>query len=268
MPRATSSHSPEALRAEESPHDSLNTSGGPSGLPDFSSSSQTTRRGLADRPPVPRHPAGGQIVADVRLLEEAMKLKLLAILVLVVAGAGAIFVSVGGLPTSAAANATYLTSVAVVGNISDDIAATGTIAASTSYGLTFGSAAQQLTTASATTAATTGSSTTASSTTWPVSSVAVKVGDPVKKGAALATRQISGRSSRQRRQRDAPRSSSSCSPARSSVLPNRPPTPIRSGRPRSPSIRPRRSLPRRGPPRTTSRTRSRGPPWSRRSTAS
>ena len=115
-----------------------------------------------------------------------MKLKLLAILVLVVAGAGAIFVSVGGLPTSAAANATYLTSAAVVGNISDDIAATGTISASTSYGLTFGSAAQQLTTASATTAATTGSSTTASSTTWPVSSVAVKVGDTVKNWAALA----------------------------------------------------------------------------------
>jgi RND family efflux transporter MFP subunit len=114
-----------------------------------------------------------------------MKLKLLAILVLIAAGAGAIFVSLGGLPTSAAANATYLTSAAVVGNISDDIAATGTIAASTSYGLTFGTAAQLVTNAT-TTAATSASSTSASSTTWLVSSVAAKVGDTVKKGAALA----------------------------------------------------------------------------------
>lgn len=113
-----------------------------------------------------------------------MKLKLLAIVVLLVGAAGAIFVSVGGLPTSAAPN-TYLTSAAAVGNISDDIAATGTIAASTSYGLTFGAAAQ-LVTAATTTAATTASTTSASSTTWLVSSVAAKVGDTVKKGAALA----------------------------------------------------------------------------------
>ena len=113
-----------------------------------------------------------------------MKLKLLAILVLIVAGAGAIFVSMGGLPTSAASTTTYLTSAAVVGNISNDIAATGTIAASTRYGLAFGTAAQQLTSTSTTAAST--SSSTGSSTTWLVKSVAVKVGDTVKKGAALA----------------------------------------------------------------------------------
>jgi len=113
-----------------------------------------------------------------------MKLKLLAILVLIVAGAGAIFVSLGGLPTSAASTTTYLTSAVVVANISNDIAATGTIAASTRYGLAFGTAAQQLTSTSTTTASTTSS--TGSSTTWLVKSVAVKVGDTVKKGAALA----------------------------------------------------------------------------------
>ena len=111
-----------------------------------------------------------------------MKLKLLAIVVLIVAGAGAIFVSVVGLPTSAASSATYLTSAAVVGNISNDIAATGTIAASTRYGLTFGSEAQLLTSATTTSTATTAGS----ATTWLVKSVAIKVGDTVKKGGALA----------------------------------------------------------------------------------
>jgi macrolide-specific efflux system membrane fusion protein len=110
-----------------------------------------------------------------------MKLKLLVIVVLIAAGAGAIFVSVVGLPTSAASNATYLTSAAAIGNISDDIAATGTIAAATSYGLAFGTAAQLLTDAT-----TTASATTASTTTWLVSSVAVKVGDTVRKGDDLA----------------------------------------------------------------------------------
>jgi macrolide-specific efflux system membrane fusion protein len=110
-----------------------------------------------------------------------MKLKLLVIVVLIAAGAGAIFVSVVGLPTSAASNATYLTSAAAIGNISDDIAATGTIAAATSYGLAFGTAVQLLTHAT-----TTASATTASTTTWLVSSVAVKVGDTVKKGDELA----------------------------------------------------------------------------------
>jgi macrolide-specific efflux system membrane fusion protein len=110
-----------------------------------------------------------------------MKLKLLVIVVLIAAGAGAIFVSVVGLPTSAASNATYLTSAAAIGNISDDIAATGTIAAATSYGLAFGTAVQLLTHAT-----TTASATTASTTTWLVSSVAVKVGDTVEKGDELA----------------------------------------------------------------------------------
>ena len=111
-----------------------------------------------------------------------MKLKLLAILVLVVAGAGAIFVSLGGLPTNAASNATYLTSAAVVGNISNDIAATGTIAASTRYGLAFGTAAQPLTDATTTAATTSGASTT-----WLVAKVSVKVGETVKNGDVLAT---------------------------------------------------------------------------------
>lgn len=103
-----------------------------------------------------------------------MKLKLLLILVLVVAGGGAIFVSLGGLPASAPAT-TYLTSAAVVGNVSNDVAATGAIETSASYGLAFGSPAHLV-----------DASSTPSSGTWPVKSVAVAVGDHVTKGQELA----------------------------------------------------------------------------------
>lgn len=107
-----------------------------------------------------------------------MKLKIAAIVVLLLAGAGALYVSFGGLPTSAAAASTYLTAAAVVGDVSNTVAATGSVASSASYGLAFGSPAHL---ASST------ASSSASSTTWPVLEVKVKVGDPVKKGDHLAS---------------------------------------------------------------------------------
>ncbi len=103
-----------------------------------------------------------------------MKLKLFLILILVVAGGGAIFVSLGGLSAKAAAT-TFLTSEAVVGDISDDVAATGAIETASSYGLAFGTAAHLV-----------DSSASPSSGTWPVTSVAVAVGDRVTKGQKLA----------------------------------------------------------------------------------
>jgi macrolide-specific efflux system membrane fusion protein len=108
-----------------------------------------------------------------------MKLKIALILVMIVAGGGAIFVSLGGL-SARAADTTYLTSAAVVGNVSDDVAATGAIEPVESYGLTFGSAAH-LVDASATTSS--GSNTA----TWAVTSVGVAVGDKVTKGQKVAT---------------------------------------------------------------------------------
>src|SRR5204863_9322816 len=131
---------------------------GPAGPPDFSWSSQMPRQGLHVRRAARVIPPAGSRDVDPPKPRRPMKLKLLAILVLIVAGAGAIFVSIGGLPTSAASATTYLTSAAVVGSISNDIAATGTIAASTRYGLAFGTAAQQLT-GTSTTAGSTPSST-------------------------------------------------------------------------------------------------------------
>jgi macrolide-specific efflux system membrane fusion protein len=105
-----------------------------------------------------------------------MRLKILAIVALAVVGVGAAFVAVGGLPASAASTPDYLTSAATTGNVTDDVAATGALATTTSYGLSFGSAPHL---AGASSGAT-------GSTTWTASKVDVKVGDTVKKGAVLA----------------------------------------------------------------------------------
>jgi macrolide-specific efflux system membrane fusion protein len=107
-----------------------------------------------------------------------MKLKLFLIIVLIVAGGGAIFVSFGGL-ASRAAETTYLTSAAVVGDVSDDVAATGAIETVASYGLAFGALPRLIDASSS--AAATGSGT------WPVALVSVAVGDHVTKGQSVAT---------------------------------------------------------------------------------
>ena len=108
-----------------------------------------------------------------------MKLKILAIVALAVVGVGAAFVALGGgLPTTAASTTRYLTSAVATGDVTDQVAATGSVAASDSYGVSFGVPAHI---AGATA---TGSG---ASTTWKVTSLHVKVGDTVKKGADLAT---------------------------------------------------------------------------------
>ena len=104
-----------------------------------------------------------------------MRLKVVAIVGLLVVGGIAVFMTVGGLPSSAAATPTYLTSTAAVADVSDDVAATGAIASSESWALVFGAAAGST------------ASQSGSPATWLVSAVKVKVGDPVKKGAVLAT---------------------------------------------------------------------------------
>ena len=105
-----------------------------------------------------------------------MKLKLLAIVVLGVVGVGAAFVALGGLPASAASTTQYLTGAVTTGDVTDDVAATGTVATTTSYGLSFGSVAHLA-----------GGTAASGAATWRVSTVKVKVGDTVKKGQVLAT---------------------------------------------------------------------------------
>ena len=105
-----------------------------------------------------------------------MKLKILAIVALGVVGIGAGFVALGGLPASAATTTQYLTGAAATGDVTDNVAATGTLATTTSYGLSFGSSAHLA-----------GATTASGSATWRVTDIKVKVGDAVKKGDVLAT---------------------------------------------------------------------------------
>ncbi len=105
-----------------------------------------------------------------------MKLKILAIVALAAVGIGAIVVAAGGLPTTSASTTQYLTGAATTGDVTNDVAATGTIAPSASYGVTFGAPAHLA-----------GATTNAGSTTWTVTDLKVKVGDIVKAGQVLAT---------------------------------------------------------------------------------
>jgi len=107
-----------------------------------------------------------------------MKLKILAVIVLAAVGVGAVVYVLGGATGGSARSTEYLTSAATTGDVTDDVAATGTLEAQARYGLVFG-ADPYLVTAS--------SSAPTSSTTWPVKEVKVKVGDTVKKGDVIAS---------------------------------------------------------------------------------
>src|SRR5690349_11645634 len=114
--------------------------------------------------------------------EASMKLKLFAIVVLAAVGIGAAFIALGGgLPTSAAATTRYLTGAATTGDVSDDVAATGTVATTQSYGLSFGSPAHIADSSSSSS-----SNSAAGSTTWTVTELKAKVGQTVKAGEVLA----------------------------------------------------------------------------------
>ncbi len=106
-----------------------------------------------------------------------MKLKVLVIVVLVVAGGVAVVASLGGLPGAGSANATqYLTATATTGNVTDEVAATGTIAAARTYAMGFGAPPQ----------VTTDTSASVGSGTWTVTEVDAEVGKAVKAGDVLA----------------------------------------------------------------------------------
>jgi RND family efflux transporter MFP subunit len=107
-----------------------------------------------------------------------MKVKLAAVLVLGAVGVGALVYSFGGLNANAASATQYLTSDATVGDVTDDVAATGTIQAEARYGVLFG-ADPYLVSEDATAPQV--------SVIYPVTEVAVKVGDTVTKGDPLAT---------------------------------------------------------------------------------
>ena len=107
-----------------------------------------------------------------------MRLKLVALVALLAIGLGTTAWAMGALATGAGPAPDYLTATVARGDVTQDAAATGTVATTASYGLAFGSSPRLITAAS--TAA--GSSTTA----WHVASVTAKVGAAVKKGDVLA----------------------------------------------------------------------------------
>lgn len=106
-----------------------------------------------------------------------MKLKLLAVVVLLLVGGAAVFVSLGGLPAQGVTASRYLTATAAVGDVTDAVAATGTIVPTASYALGFGADPQLLT--DTTSSVGTG--------TWHVTDVTAVVGKAVKKGDLLAS---------------------------------------------------------------------------------
>ncbi len=113
-----------------------------------------------------------------------MKLRIAAVIGLLVVGLGAVVFAMGGpgLLVSTPAS-TYLTGTAAVANVVKAVAATGKIQAVSNYAIRFGQAPVS-TSASGTTSGGGGGG---AGTTWPVTAVNVTVGQAVKKGDVLAT---------------------------------------------------------------------------------
>jgi macrolide-specific efflux system membrane fusion protein len=109
-----------------------------------------------------------------------MKLKVFALVALVAVGVGAVAVATGAIGAQAASGSDYLTANATVGDLTDDVAATGTLAASESYGLVFGVDPYVVGDGDAP----------VSADTWPVTKVNVAVGDTVAAGDVVATADI------------------------------------------------------------------------------
>lgn len=110
-----------------------------------------------------------------------MRLKILAAVGLIVVGIAAIGIVIIGPSFGSGSAVQYITATAAVTNVTQSAAASGSIAASATYGLAFGKdpVIAGGSSSSASSAASGGSS-------WPVSEVRVKVGDIVTKGQVLA----------------------------------------------------------------------------------
>lgn len=106
-----------------------------------------------------------------------MKTKLVVALALGAVGVGALVYSFGMLGTGSATTIEYLTTTAAIADVTEDVAATGSLETTASYGLAFGAKPYLV---SGDDAAPT------SETTWPVTDVVVAVGDRVAKGDVLA----------------------------------------------------------------------------------
>ena len=117
-----------------------------------------------------------------------MKIRLAAIAMIVV-GVGAVALAIVGPVFGGTPNSKYITSTVTTGSVSATSVATGTIAASTVYGLKFGALPDIASTVATTSGGggSTGSNSVSANLTWPVLTVAVSVGQSVTKGTVLAT---------------------------------------------------------------------------------
>jgi len=116
-----------------------------------------------------------------------MRLKLVAIIVLLALGGAAVAASLGLFTPAATGASSLLTAAAAVTDVTDEIAATGTVQATTQYALAFGVDAVEADGAAAASDAASSSGSLASTIEWPVTALHVAVGDHVTKGEVLAT---------------------------------------------------------------------------------
>jgi len=115
-----------------------------------------------------------------------MRWKTIGAGLLVVVGIGAVVFAVVGPSLGETAGTQYLTSQATVTDVTEQVAATGTIEAATTYSLAFGSAPTELSSSTSTTGSATGA-TGGGSSPWTVATVAATPGQAVKAGEVLAT---------------------------------------------------------------------------------
>lgn len=114
-----------------------------------------------------------------------MRLKLFALVGLLVIAGGAVFFAVGGFGAPTTAASTLLTTPAAMGDVTDEIAATGTIEAASQFALAFGQAPTIADGAAENVAPP--SDPVASGVSWLVAELHVAVGDRVTKDQVLAT---------------------------------------------------------------------------------
>src|SRR5664279_4121501 len=116
-----------------------------------------------------------------------MKLRILAVIGLIVVGVGAIAFAVIGPSLGSTATTQYLTATATRENVVAQSVATGSVAPSSIYGLAFGSQPQLVSSTTSSSSSSSSSSSGASgSSTWLVKTVSVAVGDSVTAGQTLA----------------------------------------------------------------------------------
>ena len=125
-----------------------------------------------------------------------MKLRITAVIALLVVGIVAVAASLGALPGPGAATAatSFLTATASTTDVTDEVAATGTVQPAETTALSFGTGPVVTDAGSAAASSSSNGSSSSSnassggaSVSWPVTAVNVQVGDRVKKGDVLAT---------------------------------------------------------------------------------